>query len=372
VAAVFPLSVDNPASLQKQNILDFTRAELAADLSQTLSLEPFRAKQLTRWVYRCRALDFGVMTDIAKEVRLALAEHYEIGRLEAKTVRLAEDQTRKYLFALADGELIETVLIRQPARWTLCVSSQVGCALGCKFCRTGEMGFKRNLLASEIVGQVLAVKDDIAAGRETESSNTVPRDFSNIVFMGMGEPLHNLEQVIRAVFILNDNLGLNYSARKITVSTSGLVPAIKQFGQSGAGANLALSLNATTDEVRTDLMPINRTWPIAPLLAALRDYPLKKGRRITIEYVLIHGVNDTPQDLRRLPQLLRGIPVKVNLIPYNGNPATGLVAPPAEHVLSWQEALLDAGVNSTIRWSKGLDIDAACGQLATSYKNQKR
>lgn len=359
----------NSALAGKENILDLTRPELTASLARTLGLEPFRAKQLIAWLYRRRVCDFSVMTDIAASVRAALAGHYEIKRLETKTVRLAGDQTRKYLFALDDGELIETVLIRQPTRWTLCVSSQVGCALGCKFCRTGQMGFTRNLRAWEIAGQVLAVKDDIAASSTTEFSDP-PQDFSNIVFMGMGEPLANLQQVIRAVAVLNDDLGLNYSPRKITVSTAGLAPAIAEFGRSGAGANLALSLNATTDDVRSELMPVNRTWPIASLLEALRSYPLKKGRRITIEYVLISGVNDTVQDLERLPQLLRGIPVKVNLIPYNGNPSNGLVAPALEHVLSWQEALLDAGINSTIRWSKGMDIDAACGQLATSYQHR--
>ncbi len=361
------------------DLLNFTRLELAEDLKSRLGLEPYRAQQLTRWVFRRRVTDFSVMTDISRETREALGAHYGISRPETRLVQQSKDGTRKYLFGLQDGKAVETVLVRQPSRWTLCVSSQVGCPIGCAFCRTGLMGFQRNLSVAEIVGQVLAVKDDMAALAARESSefpaNThsvkaqeVEQDFVNIVFMGMGEPLHNLENVIKAVCILNDNQGLNYSSRKITVSTSGLVPAIKKFGESKAGANLALSLNATTDAVRSRLIPINRKWPLSELLAALRGYPLKKGRRITIEYVLLGGINDSPEDLCRLPKLLHGIPVKVNLIPYNGSAALGFMPPEISWVHHWQKALLDAGINSTIRWSKGADINAACGQLADLAK----
>jgi len=355
----------------KQDLLDLTREEMVGHLGASLDLAPFRARQLIAWLYRRCVTDFSQMTDIAKTVRDELAARCIISRPQCRTVLIAQDGTRKYLFQLADGNCIESVLIHQPSRWTLCVSSQVGCAIGCSFCRTAKMGFKRNLLAAEIVGQVLAVKEDIARLSAHETPPAAVEDFSNIVFMGMGEPLHNLDNVIRAVCILNDNLGLNYSARKITVSTSGLVPAIKKFGASRAGANLAISLNATTDAVRSVLMPINKKYPIAELIGALREYPLKRGRRITIEYVMISGLNDTLADLARLPKLLRGIPVKINLIPYNASPEESYAPPPPAHVAFWQQSLLDAGMNSTIRWSKGLDINAACGQLATAFKDKQ-
>lgn len=347
-----------------RDILNFDREELTAELAQRFGLPPFRARQLFPWLYRTRAVDFSVMTDISREVRATLAQSFEIFRPEPVTVQLSSDGTRKYLFAVREGDKVESVLIKQPTRYTLCVSSQVGCAMGCTFCRTAQMGLKRNLLASEIIGQVLAVQDDIAKlGAEP---------FQNIVFMGMGEPLHNLENVVRAVRLLNDGLGLNFSARKITVSTSGLVPAMEKFGASGADANLAVSLNATTDEIRTGIMPVNRRWPLATLLDCLRRYPVTKRRRITIEYVMLRGINDSSADLERLPGLLRGIPVKVNLIPYNNNVGLGLKSDMPfqssrrEVVYHWQERLLSKGVTATVRWSKGEDISAACGQLATA------
>jgi 23S rRNA (adenine2503-C2)-methyltransferase len=337
-----------------QDILDFDREELAKDLFENFGLESFRSRQLVSWLYRRRLKSFEAMTDIAKGVREQLASRYIISRPRVFSVQQSVDGTRKYLFDLEDGSQVESVLIAQPTRHTLCVSSQVGCAIGCKFCRTGLMGLKRHLRTAEIIGQVLAVLDDDEA-----------EDFSNIVFMGMGEPFHNIDNVIRAVKILNDPLGLDFSSRKITVSTSGLVPAIEKFGASEAGANLAVSLNATTDEVRTSIIPINKKWPIQNLLNTLKDYPLKRGKRITIEYVMLKGVNDTEEDLRRLPKLLRGIPSKVNLIPYNENAGLGYYAPSEKWVHYWQKSLLGMGMNSTIRWSKGVDIDAACGQLAT-------
>ena len=217
------------------------------------------------------------------------------------------------------------------------------------------MGLKRHLKTSEIIGQALAVLEDEEA-----------TDFTNIVFMGMGEPFHNIDNVIKTVKLLNDPLGMEISPRKITVSTSGLVPAIKKFGESEAGANLAVSLNATTNEVREKIMPINKRWPIEVLLQALRDYPLKGSRKITIEYVMLKDVNDSEQDLKRLPKLLHGMPVKVNLIPYNDNTGLGYGQPSVQKINKWQSRLLDLGLNSTIRWSKGNDIDAACGQLATN------
>ena len=315
------------------------------------------------------------MTDIAKPIRRELSELYSISRPRPVDIQISKDKTRKYLFELGDGALIESVLIYQPSRSTLCVSSQVGCAIGCSFCRTARMGLVRNLKTAEIVSQVLAVQDDCAAGASKtaadagrDGGNPLHTAFQNIVFMGMGEPFHNIDSVIRAVRILNDPLGCDFSGRKITVSTSGLVPGIEKFGNSGAAANLAVSLNATTDDIRSQLIPINKKWPLAVLLDALRAYPLKKNRKITVEYVMLHSVNDTAADLARLPGLLKGIEAKLNLIPYNENAGLGFKTPPKSLVYRWQQTLLDAGLNSTIRWSKGDDIDAACGQLATQKK----
>lgn len=350
------------------DILNFDRRELANDLAEGLRLEPFRASQIIRWVYRKRFCSFEEMSDIAKPVREQLAERYCISRPKVEEIQVSKDGTRKYLFRLSDRALIESVLIKQETRYTLCVSSQVGCAIGCSFCRTGRMGFKRNLKSSEILGQVLFVQDDVAK-LLGDSPNPESDLFQNIVFMGMGEPLHNYANVLRAVRVLNDNVGFNFTSRRITVSTSGLVPAIKKFTAAEAGANLAVSLNATTDEVRDTLIPLNKKWPIKKLLDTLKEAPLRKRERITIEYVLLSGVNDTEQDLDRLPGLLKGMAVKVNLIPYNTNAQLGYTSPKSSHVLYWQQSLLDAGLNSTIRWSKGEDISAACGQLATEPKN---
>ena len=352
------------------DILNFDRAELAADLQASLGVEAFRARQLVQWLYRYRHRTFDEMTNISRSVRDQLASRYYIYRPEVDVVQLSSDGSRKFLFVLQDGSKVETVLIKQPTRFTLCVSSQVGCTIGCKFCRTGLMGLKRHLTTSEIIGQVLAVLDEIAV-LQRESPESAPQEFQNIVFMGMGEPLHNFENMSRAVRLLNDELGLNFSSRKITVSTSGMVPAIERFGSEGVGANLAVSLNATTDEVRSEVIPINKKWPIEELLETLRRFPLKGRKRITIEYVMLGGVNDTDADLERLPRLLRGIPVKVNLIPYNNNAGLNFNPPLRTVVAHWQETLLSKGLNATVRWSKGEDIAAACGQLATAAPKTK-
>ncbi len=361
---------------EKCDILNFSREELVTELQETLGFAPFRSRQLIQWLYRHRSTDFSEMTNIAKDARKALAERYAIYRPRISDIQRSVDGTRKYLFELRGGDMVESVLIAQPTRYTLCISSQVGCAIGCKFCRTGLMGLKRHLTTTEIIGQVLAVKDDIAKVNaqpgEADMNFPIPRDFQNIVFMGMGEPLHNFDNVARTVKLLGDPLGLDISARKITVSTSGMVPSIKRFGEEGVEANLAVSLNATTDETRTAVIPINKKWPIEVLLQSLRELPLKRNRRITIEYVMLAGVNDTDADLKRLPALLHGIPSKVNLIPYNSNAGLGFDSPSRDTVYRWQQSLLNAGMNSTIRWSKGPDIDAACGQLATNTTKKKR
>jgi 23S rRNA (adenine2503-C2)-methyltransferase len=249
-------------------------------------------------------------------------------------------------------------------RRTLCVSSQVGCGMGCKFCRTGTMGYIENLTTADIIAQVLTVTRDLMAKDE------VP--FTNIVFMGMGEPLHNYRAVVDAVNILTDPLGFNFGARKITVSTVGLVPAIEAFGKETT-VNLAVSVNATTDEVRSKIMPINRKYPLAILMDTLKQYPgLSKRRKVTIEYVMLAGINDTEADMKRLPKLLVNIPSKVNLIPYNENAGLGFKAPTEEHIQKWQRYLLKHNLDVTVRWSKGRDIDAACGQLRTEALQSER
>lgn len=358
------------ADAERSDLLNFDREELAAGLSAKFGFEKFRSRQLISWIYKKRVRDFSSMTDMSKAAREQLQGAYQISRPTLEEVQQSKDGTRKYLFRLNDASLIESVLIKQSSRYTLCISSQVGCAIGCKFCRTGLMGLTRHLQTSEIIGQALAVRDD-CVGLPADSDGLVV-DFSNIVFMGMGEPFHNFENVSRAVRLLNDELGFDISARKITVSTSGLVPAIEKFGRGEARANLAVSLNATTNEVRDRLIPINKKWPLEVLLKTLREYPLKPGRRITLEYVMLAGVNDEDADLQRLKKIVRGIPSKINLIPYNNNAGLGFESPAHEKVYRWQHSLLDAGLNSTIRWSKGNDIDAACGQLATESSRKKQ
>ena len=348
-----------------RDILNFDRDELGAILESEFNLPGYRAKQLIQWLYRYRVRSFEDMTNISKDLRNKLTEHFRIFRPDLETVQVSRDGSRKFLFRMEDGSLIESVLIKQPTRFTLCISSQVGCAIACQFCRTGKMGLKRHLETREIIGQVLAVQDAI---EELKQSENPPEQFQNIVFMGMGEPFHNLDNVIRTVKLLNDEMGVNFSSRKITVSTSGLVPAIREFGNAFSetgGANLAISLNATTDEIRTEVMPINKRWPLEDLIGALKDFPLRSRKRITIEYVMLKGVNDSDADLDRLPKILKGIPVKINLIPYNNNSGLGFESSEESTVNRWQRVLLDRGMNATVRWSKANDISGACGQLAT-------
>ena len=339
------------------DFFDFTREELTALLKDKFGTTAFRATQLFEWVYQKRVFDFAQMTNLGKEFRETLHQNFKCNFAKIVDRQISKDGTRKYLFQVDNGDLVESVMIKQPTRMTLCVSSQVGCGMNCSFCRTATMGFRRNLRTSEIMQQVLGVLID---AQEFGDS------FSNIVFMGMGEPLHNFKGVVSALKILTDQKGLEMPPRKITVSTVGLVPAIKKFGEIGGLANLAVSLNATTDEVRSTIMPINKKFPLEVLLGALKSFPLKARKRITIEYVMLHGVNDTEADLKRLPRILRGIPAKINLIPYNENAGLGFKSPPEKHVAHWQDILTKGGSDVTIRWSKGQDIKAACGQLATA------
>jgi len=357
--------------LQKLDITGFGRDKLASVLAERFGLPSFRARQLLQWIHRHGVRDFTLMTDISLALREAFAREFVISRPEPLEVQRSKDGTRKFLFKLADGAQVESVLIKQPTRNTLCISSQVGCAMGCTFCRTALMGLKRNLTSAEILGQVLAVQD-VLREEAGEGGEIAPEDnFTNIVFMGMGEPLHNLPNVLSALSVLNDDLAHGMSQRKITVSTSGLVPAMKKFFAADAKANLAVSLNATTNKVRSEIMPINKRFPLEELIGLLENAPLNGNKRVTLEYVMLGGLNDTPRDLGRLATLIKNIPAKLNLIPYNENAGLGFSAPPRGRILEWQRALLDKGFNATIRWSKGDDISAACGQLATNSKGKR-
>ncbi|MCW5829861.1 MAG: 23S rRNA (adenine(2503)-C(2))-methyltransferase RlmN [Deltaproteobacteria bacterium] len=336
------------------NLLDFSPSDLEAYLTR-LGKEKFRARQLMLWIYDRGITDFGQMSNLAKGFREGLAELAEIRMPEEARREQSVDGTTKFLFRMDDGEFIESVLIPEDDRMTLCVSSQAGCAMACEFCLTARMGLRRNLKVWEILGQVLHVK---LAMRELFPE----RRLSNIVFMGMGEPLQNLEKVAKACEVLTDDFGFKISARKVTVSTVGLVPQIRKFGQI-TNVNLAVSLNATTDKVRDRIMPINRKWPIARLIEALREVPLDGRRKITIEYVMLKGLNDTLDDARRLAALLADIPCKINLLPWNPFPGPDLETPEPAQVQEFQNYLIAHHMNARVRTPRGRDISAACGML---------
>jgi 23S rRNA (adenine2503-C2)-methyltransferase len=349
------------ATKTKIAITGFTLAKLAKEF-EGLGKEQFRARQVFAWIYQKGVTSFAQMTDLSKNLRAFLEENYEIPRPELATQQdSGEDGTRKFLFRVGDGKTIETVLIPAKDRLTQCVSSQVGCAMACQFCNTGDMGLMRNLKTHEIIDQILESRRQL----DRPAEEIFGHKRSNVVFMGMGEPFHNLDAVIDAVEILTCDYGFGLSQRKITVSTSGLVPSIDEFGKR-SNANLAISLNATTDELRSEIMPVNKRWPLAELMAACRRYPLKANRRITFEYVLLNGLNDTLDDARRITQLLQGIPSKINLIPYNPHPSSPFERPELEKVYAMQKYLLNRGWNCTVRISKGRDILAACGQLRSA------
>ncbi|OGB92210.1 MAG: 23S rRNA (adenine(2503)-C(2))-methyltransferase [candidate division NC10 bacterium RBG_16_65_8] len=329
--------------------------EEVESLVEQMDQPRYRGRQLFRWVQARRVRDLGAMTDLSRTLRDALRTTVTIGRPTVAKAQRAADGTRKFLLRLDDGEEIESVLIPDEDRLTACISTQVGCPLACRFCLTGLMGMRRNLTAAEIVGEVLALQDALAPGER----------ISNVVLMGMGEPLLNFPEVERALTILCDEHGANVSPRRITLSTAGHVPGIKKLAASDLGVNLAVSLSATTDAVRDQLMPINKRWPIAELLKICRDYPLPNRRRLTFEYVMLDGVNDSPEDARRLTRLLRGIRCKINLIPFNATADLPDRPSPRDRVEAFQQTLCDAHLTATIRESRGQDISAACGMLRT-------
>ncbi len=321
----------------------------------------YRADQISEWIYKKGATTFSEMTNLSKEDRDQLEASCEINSLDILKHQTSIDGTEKFLFRLEDNNQIESVLIPDEERLTLCISSQAGCGLDCQFCFTAVGGLKRNLKAHEIVDQVLIIKQRLP----------LHRSLTNIVLMGMGEPLANLENTLGAIQRMTDPKGLGFSPRRITVSTVGLVPQIKELGQGAPQVNLAVSLNATTNEQRNRLVPINRTYPLESLLKACKDYPLPPRRRIFFEYVLLKGINDSLDDAKRLVRLLRNIPSKINLIPFNPFPGALFSPPDEEQVFRFQDILLSAHFTAFIRKTKGRDILAACGQLAGHSNAQK-
>lgn len=344
----------------KTDLKNFSQDQLVSYV-QSLGQPGFRGKQIMSWLYRPEVTDFEQMTDLAKSFRKVLAEHATISRFDRPLIELSADGCVKFGFRLHDGHMIESVLIPEPDRNTLCISSQVGCAMGCSFCLTGTMGIVRNLSPSEIVNQVCAVRDYLLT--VPADSRIGPDRVTNLVYMGMGEPLNNLKHVLTSLSILTEPKGLDLTTRKITVSTCGIVPRMQEFGNS-TNVNLAISLHAVDDETRDMLMPVNRRYPIDELLQACRDYPLPKRKRIMFEYILLEGVNDSDREARVLAKKLRGIPCKINLLPYNECPELPYRSPGRERLLAFQKILMDAHYSVFIRNSRGTDISAACGQLA--------
>jgi 23S rRNA (adenine2503-C2)-methyltransferase len=358
------------------NLVGLTRAQLREALIAAGTPEKqakMRVGQIWQWIYQKGVRDFGAMTNLAKEYRARLAEHFAIEVPEIVSKQVSADGTRKYLVRIAGGHEVETVYIPEADRGTLCISSQVGCTLTCSFCHTGTQRLVRNLTAGEIVGQVMLARDDLG---EWPEPGRAPKDetrlLSNIVLMGMGEPLYNFDNVRDAMQIVMDGEGISLSRRRITLSTSGVVPEIARCAEE-IGCLMAVSFHATTDEVRDRLVPINRKWPIAELLDALRAYPrLSNSERITFEYVMLKGVNDTDADARRLVKLIEGIPAKINLIPFNEWPGAPYERSDWERIERFADIVYKAGYAAPIRTPRGEDIMAACGQLKSASERAAR
>jgi 23S rRNA (adenine2503-C2)-methyltransferase len=362
-----------PATLPdgRRDLVGLSREELAAEMV-ALGEKPFRAKQLWHWIYHQGETDFARMNTIAKPMQMKLAERFVVGRPEVATQQDSADGTRKWLFRFRDQQQVETVYIpsAEEDRGAVCISTQVGCTLSCRFCHTGTQALVRNLGAAEIVGQFIAARDSY--GEWPSPKDGTPRHLSNIVVMGMGEPLYNYENVAKALKIVMDHEGIGLSRRRITLSTSGVVPMMDRCGAE-LGVGLAVSLHAVTDELRDEIVPLNRKYPIAELLAACRRYPgASNARRITFEYVMLRGVNDSEAEARELVRLMRGMPAKVNLIPFNPWPGSPYKTSTSEAIHRFAEILNDAGYASPIRRPRGRDILAACGQLKTESERRRK
>jgi 23S rRNA (adenine2503-C2)-methyltransferase len=313
----------------------------------------FHARQIYRWIYKRGVVDFERMTDLSKDLRARLAAEFTVATPVVVSDSLSIDGTRKFVLELADRRRIEAVFIPDTPAMTFCISTQVGCAMGCGFCLTGKMGLVRHLTAGEIAGQVRVL---------AAATGLLDRAF-NIVLMGMGEPLHNYDQTMKALRMLHAEHGLAVSPRRVTLSTVGIVPGLERLAREPLMPNLAVSLHATTDEQRSELVPPNRKYPLADILEACRRFPLKKRNRITFEYVMLAGVNDSPEDARRLARLLSGIKSKVNLIPLNPAPGIPFERPSDERIDRFAQILADRHLTVSVRKSRGQDIRAACGQL---------
>lgn len=342
------------SEILKMDVKNLSQEKLV-EFIESLGQPAFRARQLLAWIYKPGITDFGQMTDLAKVFRAQLATTAQISRFEKYLIEISQDRSVKFGFHLEDGHMIESVLIPEEGRSTLCVSSQVGCAMGCTFCLTGGMGFGRNLTVAEIVNQVCAVRDWILKNNEDP--------LTNLVFMGMGEPLSNFENLVDAISLLTEQRGLDFASRRITVSTCGLIPQMIKLGQR-TDVNLAVSLHATEEDTRSSIMPINKTYSISELIAACKAFPCKKRQRIMFEYTLLESINDSDDDAVRLAGLLREVPCKINLLAMNPTDDTRYRSPDKSRVLRFQEILRAQGYTVFIRQSRGEDISAACGQLA--------
>ncbi len=337
---------------EKTDLKDLSPSELKGFIV-SFGKERYRCTQILRWLYLKGARSFDEMTNLSKKFRQSLEQISFISALQPLLAEKSEDGTRKFLFQLKDGNRIESVLIPDKKRLTLCISTQVGCAMGCRFCLTGKIGFKRDLTPSEIVNQILAVRE------------TLPdkASITNIVLMGMGEPLANFENTMKAIELMTHPEAFKFSSRRVTLSTVGLFPQLEQLSKEKSRFRLAISLNASDEETRSRLMPVNRRHPLKRIMEICRRFPLQPRARITFEYVLLQGENDSVEDAKRLAKILRGIPSKINLIPLNEAPGIPFVKPSEERIRQFQDILMEAGFTAIVRAGKGADISAACGQL---------
>ncbi|MBS28865.1 MAG: 23S rRNA (adenine(2503)-C(2))-methyltransferase RlmN [Alphaproteobacteria bacterium] len=353
------------------NLIGMSREELVATFA-AMNEPRFRADQLFQWIYGRGVTDFDEMTNISKSLRTKLADRFVVARPNISRDLASEDGTHKWLLRLDDGTEVECVHIPEDDRGTLCVSSQVGCTLNCRFCHTGTQRLVRNIGPAEIVGQVMLARDHLGEWPTAERPTIYERELSNIVMMGMGEPLYNFDNVAAALKIVMDDAGIAISRRRITLSTAGVVPLIRRCGEE-LGVNLAISLHAVRDDLRDEIVPINRKYPIAELLATCRDYPgLKNSRRITFEYVMLKDVNDSDADARELVRIIAGIPAKVNLIPFNPWPGAPYDRSTPERIEAFAEIVRSAGYPSPVRTPRGEDIMAACGQLKSESERPRR
>jgi 23S rRNA (adenine2503-C2)-methyltransferase len=360
-----------------ENLVGMTREAMRTALINIGTPEKqakMRVNQIWQWIYHWGVRDFHQMTNLSKDLRAQLAEHFVIALPEVVTRQISNDGTRKYLVKIAGGHEVEVVYIPETDRGTLCISSQVGCTLTCSFCHTGTQKLVRNLTPAEIVGQIMVARDDLGEWPEAglSTADQGPRLLSNIVLMGMGEPLYNFEAVRDAMLIAMDGEGISLSRRRITLSTSGVVPEIARTAEE-IGCMLAVSFHATTDEIRDKLVPINKKWNIETLLDALRAYPkASNSERITFEYVMLKGVNDSDEDAHRLVQLIKGIPAKINLIPFNEWPGAPYERSSGNRIKAFSDIVHNAGYSSPVRKPRGEDIMAACGQLKSETERARK